>query len=172
MLRISFALFLGVFIAGCASNIVGTVPQTPDELISIAKTGHMFTYSEKVILNSPYKSVIANLSEYSGKCLNLKMNYPGSFLHKQGPTSTTYKSSVKTEKDRALFLSQHHYGSKEDPKMPAGGLYGVVAEIKPASSGKTTMDIYSIAGQTAIVSELNRWAAGNKENCPSFKQSF
>jgi len=156
--------FLSIF-AGCASNI--GMPQTREEFVTAYKSGGLFRSAEHVAVNRPAKAVVADVTEYAKKCLNVRVTRGPSYQYKEAGGSTTYHTKIEATPNGATALSvQEKYNDRDQSGAPPGGIFTLVAEIRAAGSNKTQVNIYH-ASRGKIADPLKQWIEGDKRLCPS-----
>lgn len=167
--RTSFLLcvFLPIF-AGCAIG----VPQTRDEFVTMYKSGGMFCNAEHITVNRPAKAVVADVKEFSQKCLNVRVTNPANYAMRETGGSTTFHPKVETVRANTTALSvQEEYNDGAMSGAPKGGIYTLVAEISPAGKKTTQLDLYYVA-MSKIAGQLKQWAEGDKRSCPSLTRGW
>src|SRR4051812_41962723 len=111
-------LFLPVF-AGCAIG----VPQTREEFVTTYKSGGIFCNAEHIAVNRPVKAVIADVKEFSKKCLNVRVTDPPNYALRESGGSTTYRAKVETVGTNTTTLSvQEEYNDRAMRGAPQDGL--------------------------------------------------
>ncbi len=162
-----FLLVLG----GCAANI--GAPQNRDAFVEMVKPGGLFRSAEHVTVNRPYKAVVADVKEFSGKCLDVRVTRPPNYRYKEVGGSTTYHPKVETPRKGTTTLSvQEEYGNpRANSGAPPGGIFVLVAEIRADGGNRTQVDIYHLS-RGEIAGQLKRWAEGGKGQCPSFRSAL
>ena len=159
--------------AACVANI--GQPQTRDEYVTLMKPGGTFRNVEQTSVTRPFKSVVADLTEYSNKCLRIKTGRGPNAATRETGTNTTYNPKMELTAANAAALSlQEEYGvtgSASGTKyansgLPEGGLYVLVAEIRSAAANRTELSIYYTTGRAPFADMLKKWAAGEKGRCP------
>jgi hypothetical protein len=161
------SVFLPIF-AGCAIG----VPQTRDEFVTMYKSGGIFSNAEHITVNRPMKAVVADVREFSQKCLNVRVTDSANYQLKEAGGSTTYHPKIETIRNNTTALSvQEEYNDQALSGAPKGGLFTLVAEISPAGKKKTQLDIYYPA-LGKIADPLKQWADGDKRFCPSLKRAY
>lgn len=169
-LGLGFIIFSVLGIPGCATNI--GMPQTRDEFVTLYKPGGMFRNAEHVTVSRPFKSVVADVTEYANKCLNVRETHGPSYRYKEAGGSTTYRPRMETIKGGAISLSlQEKYNDRDDSGAPPGGIYTLVAEMRAISGSKTQLDIYH-AARGKVADTLKQWAEGDSRTCPSFERGW
>jgi hypothetical protein len=158
---------LSVVLSGCATNI--GAPQSSGEFVKMMKEGGLFRNAEKVSVNSPAKSVVADLTAFADKCLKVRTFRAGNYATRESASSTTYHPKiVKGRKSATALVVQEQYNDRDDSGAPTGGIFTLVAEVNPSGKKTTDVDIYYLTGRGMIVDPLKEWMEGNKGHCPSF----
>ena len=166
---VSFMLIHLAVLTGCATS--AGLPQTRDEFVSGMKSGRLFTNVEKVIASRPVKAVVADVTDYAKRCLNVRATSGPSYQYKSAGGSTTYRPKIEAIQNGAVALSvQEEYNDKPQSGAPPGGIFVVVAEIRGAGNNKTQVDIYYLSARGKIVDPLKQWINGDKRLCPSLKR--
>ena len=161
------SLFLPLF-AGCAIG----VPQTRDEFVTMYKPGGIFRNAEHYTINRPAKAVVADVKEFSRKCLTIRVVDSPNYSLKEAGGSTTYRPKIETiHKSTTSLAVQEEYNDRAMSGAPPGGLFTLVAEISSAGKGKTQLDIYH-AGKGKIADKLKDWAEGDKQYCPNLRRGW
>lgn len=162
-------------IAGCAAmSTPARYPQNTEEFLKTYNWGGIFQNVERVTVDRPSGAVVGDLKEYAKQCLDIKVNKKraGRYaLDKYGnkPSSepVTYNTKLGPIKNGATALSVQESGAVQgDPGMPPGGMYTLVAEVRPAGKGKTEVNIYHLA-KPFLATPLKRWVEGDKRDCPA-----
>jgi len=163
LLSVSLPIF-----AGCAIG----VPQTRDEFVTMYKSGGIFCNAEHVTVKRPAKAVVADVREFSQKCLNVRVtDAPNYSLHESGG-STTYHPKIEKIRANTTALSvQEEYNDRALSGAPQGGLFTLVAEISPAGNKTTQLDLYYVP-LSKFAGQLKQWAEGDKRSCPSLKRGW
>lgn len=166
---VSFMLILLAVLSGCATG-TGR-PQTRGDFVSAMKSGRLFTNVEKVVANRPVKAVVADVTDYAKRCLNVRATSGPSYQYKSAGGSTTYHPKIESIRNGAVALSvQEEYNDRPQSGAPPGGIFVVVAEIHGAGNNKTRVDIYYLSSRGKIVDPLKQWINGDKRQCPSLKR--
>lgn len=161
------SVFLPIF-AGCAIG----VPQTRDEFVTMYKSAGIFGNAEHITVNRPVKAVVADVKEFSQKCLNVRVTNSANYQLKEAGGSTTYHPKIETARKDVTTLSvQEEYNDRALSGAPKGGLFTLVAEMSPAGKKKTQLDIYYPA-LSKITDQLKQWADGDKRSCPTLTRSW
>jgi predicted secreted protein len=164
------AIFIsGLFIvlAGCATQHIG-MPQSRDEFTSGIKAGGLFRNTDQITVSRPVKNVVADVTEYADKCLNVRTTRAPDYRIKEAGGSTTYRPKIQTAQNGVTTLSvQEEYNNRQHPGVPLGGMFTLTAEIQAAANGKTQVNLYYIMGKGSVADSLKRWADGDKQRCPS-----
>lgn len=159
--------------AACVANI--GQPQTRDEYVAMMKPGGTFRNVEQTSVARPFKTVVADLTEYANKCLKIKTSRAPNAATRETGTNTTYNPKLELVGGNAAALSlQEEYGvtgsasgtKHANSGLPPGGLYVLVAEMRSAASNRTDLSIYYTTGRAAFSDMLKKWAAGDKGRCP------
>ena len=157
------SIFLPVF-TGC---VVGAI-NTRDEFVAAMKSGGPFKNAQQIIVNRPVKTVVADVTEYANKCLNVRATRGPSYQYKEAGGSTTYHPKIDATRGGVTALSvQEQYNDRAQGGAPPGGFFTLVAEIRAAGNNKTQVDIYHNS-RSKIADPLKQWIAGDKRLCPSF----
>lgn len=169
-LGLGFVILTAIVCAGCAANI--GLPQTRDEFVAMYKPGGMFRNAEHVTVSRPFKSVVADVTEYAKKCLNVRETHAPSYQYKEAGGSTTYRPKIESIKGGGVSLSlQEKYNDRVDSGAPPGGIFILVAEMRAIGGSKTQLDIYH-ASRGKAADSLKQWAEGDSRICPSFERGW
>ena len=161
-------LFLLPILAGCAIG----VPQNRDEFVSMYKDAHVFGNAEHITVNRPAKAVVADVKEFSQRCLNKRIVNPPNFSLQEAGGPTTFRPKIeKVGNDATALTLQEEYNDRHMPGTPQDGLYTLVAEIRPADKNQTNVHIYYPRG-SKVVDPLKQWADGDRCPCPSLKRGW
>lgn len=162
------AVIFGVLtsgLMGCVTNV--GLPQTREAFVETYKSGGLFRNAEHYTINRSKSQVVADLRQFSDKCLNTKVTTTIRQGYMTDRSTTTYHPKIVEAKNGVTSLSvQETYRDKPEQGHPPGGLYTLVADVS-ASGGRTKLDIYH-AGRTPIANSVKDWAEGNKASCPKF----
>ena len=159
--------------SACVANI--GQPQTRDEYIAVTKPGGTFRNVEQASVARSFKTVMADLTEYSNKCLKIRTARSANYAAREGASATQYNPRIEHTGSGAAALSLQEYyetpGSPSGTKyansgLPEGGLYVLAAEIRSAASNRTDLSIYYTTGRAPFAEQLKKWAAGEKGRCP------
>ncbi|ACM21076.1 lipoprotein, putative [Geotalea daltonii FRC-32] len=162
-----FCLFLLLF-TGCAIG----VPQNRDEFVAMYSESGIFTAADHYTINQPAKAVIADVKEYSQKCLNVQVYDSPNYALRETGGKTTYRPKIETVRKNVFSLSvQEEYNDHHISGSPKDGLFTLVAEITPAGKGKTKLDIYHPRG-SKTADPLKDWAEGKKGSCPNLRRGY
>lgn len=165
--RLSLSFLFPLF-AGCAIG----VPQTREEFVTTYKDAKVFGKAEHYTINRPAKAVVADVKEFSRKCLNVRGVDPANFSLQEAGSSTTFRPKIeKIGNDVTALTLQEEYNDKPMPGAPRNGLFTLVAEIRPAGKNKTEVDIYH-ARRGKVADPLKQWADGDKCPCPSLTRGW
>jgi len=161
-------LFLLPILAGCAIG----VPQNRQEFVNMYKDARLFGKAEHVTINRPAKAVVADVKEFSRKCLNVRIVDAPNFSLQEAGGPTTFRPKIeKIGNDLTALSLQEEYNDRPMPGAPHEGLYTLVAEIRPAGKNQTELDIYH-ARRGKIADPLKQWADGDRCPCPSLKRGW
>lgn len=150
---------------GCSANV--GMPQSREEFIKVYKDGGMFRNAEHYAINRAKPAVVADLSQFMDKCLNVKVTTTIRQGYSTDRGTTTYHPRMVEAKGGVTSLIvQETYRDRPEKGFPPGGMYSLVADMR-AHGGGTQLDIYH-AGRTAIADSLKDWAEGDKSSCPKF----
>ncbi len=151
-------------LTGC---VIGAI-NTREEFVAAMKSGGPFKNVEQTTVNRPFKTVVADVTEYSNKCLNVRVTRRPSYQYKEAGGSTTYLPKIETTRNGVTALSvQEKYNDRDQSGAPPGGFFTLVAEMQAVGNNKTQVDIYHNS-RGKIADPLKQWIAGDKRLCPSF----
>src|SRR6266511_3848372 len=71
-------------LTGC---VIGAI-NTREEFVAAMKSGGPFKNVEQTTVNRPFKTVVADVTEYSNKCLNVRVTRRPSYQYKEAGGST------------------------------------------------------------------------------------
>ena len=166
--RISLMSIFLLVLAGC---VVGAI-NTREEFVAAMKTGGPFKNAEQITVNRASRTVVADVTEYANKCLNVRATSGPSYKYKEAGGSTTYLPKIETTRDGMTALSvQEKYNDRDQSGAPLGGFFSLVAEIRAAGNNKTVADIYHNS-RRKIADPLKQWIAGDKRFCPSLERGL
>ena len=154
---------------GCAMNV--KLPMTGDEMRQMSQKP-----TETYEVNKSYKDVSETVAKKAEQCLNISIK---TTTHMSNGAKTIsylhYKPTVKKQNGvLTLELQQSHEGGNRiqlgQPKMPEGGMYIVLADVKAAGKS-TAVDLYYgklgfINPYENIVNAVKGWADGSIRGCP------
>lgn len=161
-------LILSVLLSGCAIG----VPQNRDEFVTMYKPGGIFRNADHYTVNRPAKAVVADMREYSQKCLNIRVVNPPNYALREAGGSTTYRPKLEAVgKGKTTLSVQEEYNDRPMKGAPKEGLFTLVAEVCPAGKGQTQLDIYH-ASRGKIADNLKDWAEGKKHACPDLSRGW
>ncbi len=161
-------LFLFPIFAGCAIG----VPQNRQEFVDMYKDARVFGKAEHFTISRPAKAVVADVKEFSRKCLNVRVVDPPNFALQEAGGSTTFRPKMeKVGNDTTALSLQEEYNDRPMSGAPKDGLFTLVAEIRPAGKNRTELDIYH-ARRGKIADPLKQWADGDRCSCPSLKRGW
>ncbi|QXE89137.1 hypothetical protein KP001_11735 [Geomonas subterranea] len=165
----TLSLLLAVpVVAGCAIG----VPQNRQEFVEMYKDAKVFGKAEHYIINRPAKTVTTDVKAFAQKCLNVRVVDPPNYALKETGGSTTFRPRFESVgKDTNSLTLQEEYNDSQMSGAPRGGIYTLVAEIRPAGKNKTELDIYH-ARRGKISEPLKQWADGDKCACPSLNRGW
>ena len=165
--RLSLLLLFPVC-AGCAIG----VPQNRQEFVTMYQDAKIFGKAEHYTIDRPAKAVVADVKEFSRKCLNVRVVDPPSYaLHEAGGATTFRPKLEKGGNDTTALSLQEEYNDKPMSGAPKDGLFTLVAEIRPAGRNRTALDIYH-ARRGKIADPLKQWADGDRCACPSLTRGW
>lgn len=163
----SILLIAVASLAGCAVRI-GT-PLTRDEFVSTYKTGGMMNSVEHATIDRPVKAVVADVAEYSKKCLEVQRTRAVNYQLKESGGTTTYNPKLESARPGVMALSVQEYYGRPEKGSPPDGIYTLVAEFQAAGPKSTQVDVYYLATRGTISDALKQWAGGDKRSCPKLK---
>jgi hypothetical protein len=153
--------------AGCATMHTG-LPQTREKFVSDMKAGGLFTNTETTTVGRPAKAVMADITEYANKCLNVRVSTGPVMKYRSAGGSTAYLTKMENAPNGVMALSvQEEYNDRPQSGSPPGGLYVFVSEIRPSGVNKTDINIHYLTARGKIGDFLKQWANGNKSRCPN-----
>ena len=162
-------VLMSIFLPVLTSCVIGAI-NTRDEFVAAMKSGGPFKNVEQTIVNRPVKTVVADMTEYANKCLNVRATSGLSYRYKSAGGSTTYLARIETMQSGAAALSvQEKYNDRDQPGAPPGGFFVLVAEIRATGNNKTQADIYHNS-RSNIANPLKKWIAGDRHLCPSLER--
>ncbi len=143
------------------------MPQNREAFVERVGPGGPFRFAEHLVVDRPYRAVVADLSECSGRCLAVRVMRPPDFRRKELGGWTTYHPTIETPRRGLTTLSvQEEYGHpRANSGAPPGGLFVLVAEIRAAGEDRTRVDIYHVS-RSHLADPLKRWIAGDR-TCPT-----
>lgn len=161
-------LLLFPLFAGCAIG----VPQNRQEFVTMYQDAKVFGKAEHYTINRPAKAVVADVKEFSQKCLNVRVVDPPNYALRETGGSTTFRPKLEKVGNETTALSlQEEYNDHPMSGAPKEGLFTMVAEIRPAGKNKTELDIYH-ARRGKIADPLKQWADGARCACPSLNRGW
>ena len=153
-------------VAGCAAL---THPQNAEEFKSRASD-----YLDKFEVNRPYRSVSDTLKKKSAECLDVSVTR--SYVEYNGPYRANKTKTVKYRPAVSATASRTELQLQEDDgtvggmqSVPQGGMYIVVADVSPAGSASTRVEIWgaNFGFWGAIPGAIKGWVNGqNLTGCP------
>lgn len=160
-------------LTGCAGMGEVRYPQNPDEFLSVYNWGGIFQNVERITVNRPAGTVVANVKVFAKKCLDISVNRKrmGRYaLDKYGSGTgggpVTYNTKVGVIKNGSTALSVQESSNAKQSGLPPGGMYTMVAEVRAAGRNKTQVNIYHLA-KPFIADPLKRWIVDGKRECPA-----
>jgi hypothetical protein len=160
-------------LAGCAGMGDTKYPQTADEFLSTYNWGGMFQNKEKVAVDRPVGAVVADVTEYAKKCLDINLNKRRASRYAldkygsgTGGTAVPYNAKVAPLRNGATALSVQELYSKPPAGVPADGMFTLVAEIQGIGGTKTEVNIHHLA-KPFLADPLKKWIGGDKRDCPA-----
>jgi hypothetical protein len=158
-------------LAGCA---IGPTPQTPKQFRDGVAKGGFGTMHETYQVAGPYRRVSARMKRKAAECLNRTMTLQSCINGSCSNTDYIFHSrfnesrhgseldvQLKLEPDHSIYLGG---------KPPKGGMYVAVADIMPASDGKTSIAMYGtdMGMFKYIPIAVKHWADNSNLGCPDF----
>lgn len=160
------AVFL-LAVTGCVAHI--GAPQSRDEFVAMIKPGGLFKNVDKSTVSRPFNAVVADVKDYSNRCLSVRTTRAPNYATKESGGSTTFRPKLEeTAKNAAALSVQEEYGDKHaNTGAPPGGIFVLAAELRGAGANQTDVEIYYITSRGSMAEFLKKWAAGDKARCPA-----
>src|SRR4030067_133839 len=160
-------IFLAIFALATLGACGGKYAQTPDEWLFHFKQGTLLRGTTVSEINRPTKQVIADLSEFSGKCINgMVIRTTLAQGNNMGTSIVRYSSGVKPTSDGAnLFYIQTRDKNFNAEGMPEDGIFVFATEITSLGN-KTKIASHHLTMSEKYVAPVKDWANGKKNKCP------
>lgn len=164
MMRNLSLLLTILTVAGCAA---GHYAQTPDEWLGYFKQGAFMRGTKVSEVDRPTKQVVADLSEFSMKCLNgvVVRTIVGAGLNRSG-SDVRYSAGVRPgSAGTNLFYIATRDLNYNAEGMPREGIFVFVSEIT-AQGKKTKIASHYLSHFEKYAISVDDWASGKQGKCP------
>jgi hypothetical protein len=158
-----------VVLAGCAQNY----PQNAQEFRE-AVPGAFMAKVQTFEAKRPLRDVAKSFQARAPECLNVSVRSVSQSSTSYQNILTIYKATVVSNPQKAELHLQRDFksGVLVPGKVPAGGLYMLVADATPIDKSRTRIDIYGpSAGADTLIRAVTGWATGENLGCPDMTKS-
>ena len=160
---------LSLLLAGCAQNY----PQNAQEFRE-AIPGAFMAKVQTFEAKRPLRDVAKTFQSRAPECLNVSVRTVSQSSTSYQNILAVYKATVVSNPQKAELHLQRDYksGVLVPGKVPAGGLYMLVADATPVDKGRTRIDIYGPSmGTDTLIRAITGWATGENLGCPDMTKS-
>ena len=160
---------LCLLLAGCAQNY----PQNAQEFRQ-AVPGAFMSKLQTFEAKRPLREVAKTFEARAPQCLNVSVRTVSQSSTSYQNILAVYKATVVNNPQKAELHLQRDYksGVLVPGKVPAGGLYMLVADATPIDKARTRIDIYGPSmGADVLIRAINGWATGENLGCPDMTKS-
>ena len=172
MKRTPQAVGLVLLVAAVQPIAAIQVPQTRQEFVDAVTLGARTTTMERLVVEHGIDEIYNLLKAKSSTCLDVVVKRSGFVGNQMEVTSSDYNPTLKrVGGNKAEFALQVvHRPRAIGPKIPAGGLYIMAADIRSLGKSRTEVVLYrSAIGFKKIAAGVRQWAAGENSDCPKMK---
>lgn len=175
-MKLVVSLLVSVTLMGGCGTLNRKMPETSQEFRKLIEEGARFTSITDLSSNKPYRKVVKQIKKRGLYCFNVTIRGSSSaspspmFSSARHTTYHKYSSSFKRLGNGSSELVVRTFARGTiGPKMPRGGYFRVVVDIKAAKGNKTKIKIYSSRfGRKKLVRSITGWANLNDSKCPKF----